>query len=97
MVAVQLAPQRNEPAFAVSVARDGAVRDFVMLPPIRAGLNGDQEQVRAVRCCGGHCCGVGWFWVLKGRVKSMDWVWVKLLLSFLSFLHSVWLVVADPT
>lgn len=40
-----MAPQRNEPSFAVSVARDGAVRDFVMLPPVRAGLNGDQEQV----------------------------------------------------
>lgn len=45
MVAVQMAPARNEPSFAVSVARDGSVRDFVMLPPIRAGLNGDQEQV----------------------------------------------------
>jgi hypothetical protein len=49
VVAVQMAPGRNEPSFAVSVARDGAVRDFVMLPPVRAGLNGDQEQVGGLR------------------------------------------------
>ncbi|KAM3567545.1 hypothetical protein VYU27_010313, partial [Nannochloropsis oceanica] len=44
VVAVLQAPSRSEPSFAVSVGRDGAVRDFVMLPPLQSGYDGDAAQ-----------------------------------------------------
>ncbi|EWM30006.1 transcription elongation factor spt6 [Nannochloropsis gaditana] len=44
VVAVFQASSRQEASFAVSVGRDGAVRDYVMLPPLRSGYDGDADQ-----------------------------------------------------
>lgn len=47
VVAVVMAPTRDQPSFAVSVSRDGAVRDLLTLPSLRFGADGDAEMVRA--------------------------------------------------